>query len=154
MSVWVWAQVTLRDLQKRTNLSCLAMEVCLSIVKLQMCLLGFTHTGTTSSEAAIVPMCRGWVTLLHTAPHPTSTSPSKKSATNSMHSVVHAGICHTGSFTASYFFFSSISGHHPPFLQPPFLQSFSFLSLFTKLPTPLSPCTGGSANGSSSSHNS
>lgn len=162
MSFWVQAptraaRATLRDLQKRTNLSSLAMKVYLSILKLRSWPLGFTHTAPPSSEDTFIPICRGWVAPPCTALHPTNTNHREKQDMNygNCTAQLEKGICHTEILVASRISLlplSPLSAPHLPCLQPPFLQHFSLLSLFTNF-QPLF-CTGGSADGSSSSRSS
>lgn len=157
MSFWVWAptraiRVTSRDLQKRTNLSSLAMEVCLSILKLQSWLLGFTYTAKTSSEDVFIPGCWVWAALLCTAQHP---KPLQEMSYK-LHKLHIAAQWRDVPYRNAWcqFFLLPLSAHCLPSLQPLFLQHFSLLSLFTKLQTSFSPCTRGSTDGSSSSHSS
>lgn len=149
MSFWVWAptraaQATLRDLQKRTNLSSLAMGGYLSVLKLQTWLLGFRRTATPPSEDAFIPVCRGSVALPHTALHPGSTNHREKQDVNYTNCAAQfkKGICHTGILVASYIFLlplSPLSAHRLPCLQPPFQQHFPLLSLFTNFQPPFLP---------------
>lgn len=134
----------MRDLQKRTNLSSLAMEVYLSALKLQTWLLGFTHTATLPSEDAFIPVCRRWVALPRTALHPASTNHCEKRDVNYTNCTAQfmKGICRTGILIASYIFLLPLlplSAHHLPCLQPLFLQYFFLLSLFTNFQPPFLP---------------
>ena len=119
------------------------MEICLSVLKLQTWVSGFTNTATPS-EDAFIPVCRVWVALPCTALHAASTNHCEKRATNDTNCTAQfkKGICHTGILVASYIFplpLSSLSAHCLPCLQPPFLQHFSLLSLFTNFQPPFLP---------------
>lgn len=164
-SFWVWApttaaQATFRDLQKRTNLSNPAMEVYLSILKLQTWLLGFTHTATPPSEDAFIPVCRSWVALPRTALHPASTNHCEKWDVNYTNcTAVHErDLPYRRILVAwSYIFLLPLlplSAHRLPRLQPLFSAAPLPPQPLHKLPTPFPPCTGGSADGSSSSRSS
>lgn len=130
----------------------------LSVLKLQTWLLGFTHTATTPSEDVFVLFCRVWVALPRTTLHPASTNHCEKRVTNytNCSAQFKKGICHTGILVASYIFLLPLS----PFCSPPPRSTATIFAALLppqplrKLPTPFSPCTGGSAKGSSSSHSS
>lgn len=120
------------------------MEVCLSVLKLQTWLSGFTHTAPPPSEDAFAPICRAWVALPRTALYPASTNHCEKQDTNYTNCTVQfkKGICHTGILIACDIILlplSLLSARCLPCLQPPFLQRFFLLSLFTNFQPPLTP---------------
>lgn len=91
-----------RNLQERTNLSSLPMEVCLCVLRLQTWLF-WRYTDSSKNVSGAI----------------------------GSHLQFKTGICQAGILLASYVSYPALCAHCLPCLQPPFLQHFTLLHLFS-----------------------